>query len=248
MNAYAPRAFGDSEKVAEALVELVRTIVGEYDVQELLQALVDRCVDVLDVAASGLMVADGGIGLQMVVTSSEEAQIVELFQIQNDEGPCLDCYRSGEQVAVDDLAGGLARWPQFARTAVEQGFGSVIALPMRVQDQVIGALNLFRTGDAASAGVSLPIAQAMVDVASVAIEHVQLSRERDTLIEQLQAAVESRVAIEQAKGVLARHLDISMGEAFTLLRQRARRTRRLLKDVAAETVDDGGRSFTSRQT
>ena len=236
-------ASGGSEKLAEAFVELVRTIVGEFDVHELLQVLVDRCVDVLEVAASGLLLANGS-GLQVMAASSEKAQLLELFQLQNDEGPCLECYRGGAPIAVEDLGNGSARWPQFAPAAVDQGFGSVLALPMRVRGEVVGALNLFGTvGQPALGGSAVRIAEAMIDVAVTAIEHGRLSRARITLIEQLEVALESRVAIEQAKGVLATHLDIGVQEAFALLRQRARDSHRLLKEVAVETVNNGGTDF-----
>jgi GAF domain-containing protein len=234
----------DSARLAEAFVELARTMVGELDVHELLQVLIDRSLSVLGVAASGLMLADGGRDLQTMVASSEQAEFLELFEIQEAEGPCLDSFRSGEPISVQDLHQGLDRWPRYIRRAMDQGFGSVIAVPMSLRQRAAGALNLFGTEDRpAVADATVRIAQAMVDVSAVAIEQGQLSRERATHIEHLETALESRLAIEQAKGVLSRHLDIGMQDAFDLLRRQARDTRRLLRDVAAETVNTGGRNF-----
>lgn len=233
------------ERLAEAFGELVETTVGEYDVHELLQVLVDRCVDVLDVAASGLLVAHEGSGLTVMVASDQRAELLELFQIQNDEGPCLDCYRSGEAIFAEASDGGLDRWPRFARACAEAGFSSVTAVPMRVNGTMFGGLNLFGAADQPSPNhTTARVAQAMAKVAAIAIEKDRISDERATLIEQLQTALESRVAIEQAKGILANHLDVDLNEAFRRLRHRARNSRRLLTDVAQEAINTRGRDYT----
>ena len=235
----------DLQRLAEAFAELVVATVGEFDVYELLQVLADRCVDVLDVSASGLMLADAD-GLEVMIASNEQAKLLELFQIQHDEGPCLESFRSGEGVVAVALDGGFDQWPRFASAAVNAGYLSVIAVPMRVGEKVIGALNLFGTQVRPVPDTSTArIAQAMADVAAVAIEHVRLADERVSLIVQLESALESRVAIEQAKGIVAYHLDIGLDEAFVLLRRRARTSRRLLKDVAVEAIDNRGQDFTT---
>ena len=220
--------------------------VGEFDVHELLQVLVTRCVDVLDVSASGLMLADADADLEVMIASNERAKLLELFQIQHDEGPCLESFRSGEAVLAVAFDGGFDQWPRFAPAAVNAGYLSVIAVPMRVGEKVIGALNLFGTHARPAPDISTAtIAQAMADVAAVAIEHVRLADERVSLIVQLETALESRVAIEQAKGIVAYHLDIGLDEAFVLLRQRARTSRRLLKDVAVDAINNRGNGFTT---
>jgi GAF domain-containing protein len=238
-------ASGGMERLAEAFAELIETTVGEFDLYELLQGLVDRCVAVLDVAASGLMLADADDRLQVMVASSEQAKLLELFQIQHDEGPCLDCYHSGKAVVAETLDERLEQWPRFAPAAAEAGFSSVIAVPMRVSGKVIGALNLFGTPEQpAPQAPTARVAQAMAGVVAVSIEQVRLSHERVALILQLETALESRVAIEQAKGILAQRLDVGMSEAFVLLRRRARGSRRLLKDVAREAIDNRGHDYT----
>jgi len=237
-------ALGDVERLAEAFAELVQTSVGEFDVYELLQGLVDRCVEVLDVAAAGLLLADADDGLHVMVASSAQTKLLELFQIQHDEGPCLDCYRSGAIVA-NELDGAVGPWPRFAPTAAEAGFISVIAVPMRVAGRVIGALNLFGSAERpAPHAPTAKVAQAMADVAAVAIEHIRLADQQVALIVQLETGLESRVAIEQAKGILAQRLDIGIEEAFLQLRRRARSSRRLLRDVAREAIDNRGHDYT----
>jgi GAF domain-containing protein len=237
---------GGLERLADAFAELVETTVGEFDVHVLLQGLVDRCVDVLDVAAAGLMLADGSSDLQVMVATSERAKLLELFQIQHDEGPCLDSYRTGEVVVEEVLDGRNERWPRFAAAAEGAGFTSVFAVPMQVDGRVVGGLNLFGTSEQPGPTMTTArVAQAMAKVAAVAIEKDQVSRDRATLIVQLETALESRVAIEQAKGILSSRLDIDLNDAFVLLRQRARNARRLLRDVAAEVVATKGNDYSA---
>jgi GAF domain-containing protein len=237
-------ASGGLETLSEAFAELVETTLGEFDVHELLQVLVDRCVDVLGVAASGLMLADEAADLHMMVASDDRAKFMELFQIQHDEGPCLESYRSGEMVVVESVDGGFDQWPRFGPACADAGFTNVTAVPMRVNGRVIGGLNLF--GTAMQPGPSMStarIAQAMAKVVAITIEKDSLSRKRVTLIEQLETALESRVVIEQAKGILANHLDIGVNDAFALLRERARGSRRLLREVAGEVVKTRGSDY-----
>ena len=239
-------ASGDLERLAEAFAELVEAMMGEFDVHELLQVLADRCVEVLDVAASGLMLASSEAGLQVMVASDEQARLLELFQIQHDEGPCLDSYRSGTAVVAVVDHGGYDQWPRFASAAADAGYTSVIAVPLRVGGKVTGALNLFGTAERPAPDISAArVAQAMADVAAAGIEQVRLARERVALIVQLETALESRVVIEQAKGILAYHLDIDLQEAFLLLRHRSRSSQRLLEDVAVEAIASRGHDYTS---
>ena len=239
-------ASGELERLAEAFAELVKAMMGEFDVHELLRVLATRCVDVLEVEASGLMLANSDGGLEVMVASNERAELLELFQIQHDEGPCLECYRSGAAIVAVVLDGGFDRWPRFAAAATAAGFTSVIAVPMRVAGKVMGVLNLFGTDEQPAPDIpAARVAQAMADVASAAIEQVRLSQERVALIVQLETALESRVVIEQAKGILAYHLDIDLQEAFLLLRHRARNSQRLLRDVAMETIENRGGGYTA---
>src|SRR5271155_4646029 len=134
----------DGQLLADAFVELTDTMVADFDVIDFLHVLTDRSVQLLDVSAAGLLLADPRGELRVVAASSEAARLLELFPLQNDQGPCLDCFRSGGPVAAADLAAAATRWPRFAAAAQQAGFAAVQALPMRLRDQVIGALNLFR--------------------------------------------------------------------------------------------------------
>ena len=160
----------NTEKLAETFVELADSLVDDFDALDLLNVLVERCVDLLGVAAAGLLFADGEEQLRLAVSSSESARLMDLYQLQNDEGPCLECYRSGQSVSGVPLQEAQDRWPNFAAAATREGFVGVLAVPMRLRGRVIGALNLFDAKDGTLSDPEiLPVAQAMADVATIAI-------------------------------------------------------------------------------
>lgn len=223
-------------RVRETFVELADTLVDDYDVIGFLDLLARRVVELLEIAACGVVLVDHHGTLNLVAASSEETRLLELSQLQNSEGPCLDAYRTGAPVSVEDLAADDDRWPRFAPVARMHGFAAVHALPMRLRETVIGAMNLFGTRPGRLAADSLALGQAMADVATIGILHERTARQHEIVAGQLQAALDSRILVEQAKGVVAERLGISMDDAFALLRDRARSTSRKLRDVAAEVV------------
>jgi GAF domain-containing protein len=228
---------GREQSLVTAFVRLADTLVTDYDVIDLFHGLCADCVELLDADAAGLMLGDQRGSLQVVSASEEAAQLVELFQLQADQGPCLDCYSTGAQVEVGDLAAAQGRWPRFAARAAEHGFAAVHALPMRLRGQTIGALNLFHRHAHAMPPAELAIGQALADVATIAILSDRNTRQREQLTEQLQAALHSRVIIEQAKGILAERGHIAVDEAFRRLRDHSRRSRRRLSELARAVVD-----------
>ena len=230
----------DGELLSETFVELTDTMVAGFDVIDFLHVLTDRSVQLLDVSAAGLLLADPRGELRVVAASSEAARLLELFQLQNHQGPCLDCYRAGQPVAAADLAAAAQRWPRFAAAARRAGFAAVQALPMRLREQVIGALNLFRADAGAFAPADVRVGQALADVATISLLHERSMRLSDTLSEQLQTALNSRVVIEQAKGKLAERLGVDMDQAFSLLRQHARSRNLRLSDLAQAFIDGSG--------
>ncbi len=234
----------DGQLLSDTFVELTDTMVADFDVIDFLHVLTDRSVQLLDVSAAGLLLADQRGELRVVAASSEAARLLELFQLQSDQGPCLDCFRSGLPVTAGDLAAEAARWPQFAPTARQAGFAAVQALPMRLRDQVIGALNLFRATPGTFDPADVRVGQAMADVATISLLHERSMRRSDTLNEQLQTALNSRVIIEQAKGKLAERLGLDMSQAFSLLRDHARARNLRLSDLAQAFVD-GSEPITS---
>jgi GAF domain-containing protein len=225
------------ERLGRTFVEVADTLVDDFDLVELLALVTERCVELLDASAAGLLLADGQGTLHLMAATSEATELVELFQLQNDEGPCLECCHSGEPVLVADLAGEAARWPLFVPVAAGAGFAAAHALPLRLRGKVLGALNLFRAQPGRLARADVATAQALADVATIAILQHQAARQAQELTEQLRAALDSRIAIEQAKGVIAERGGVDMSEAFSRLRAYARSHQRLLAEVAQEVVD-----------
>jgi len=222
--------------LARTLVELADTLVDDFDVVELLTLLTDRCVEVLDVAAAGLMLAYPGGELRVMASSSEAMRLLELFELQTEEGPCPDCYRTGEPIVNHRLAATGGPWPRFEPRAVEAGFRSVHALPMRLRNLTIGALNLFRTDEGAMNDADVAAAQALADVATIAVLHHHSARDSRLVNEQLHHALDSRVVIEQAKGVVAERAGLDMNQAFSALRNHARSHNLRLVDVAEDVI------------
>jgi GAF domain-containing protein len=222
--------------LARTLVELADTLVADFDVVELLTLVADRCVELLEVGAAGLMLAGPDGDLRVMASSSEAMRVLELFELQSQEGPCLDCYRSGRPVTDEDLAKVTSRWPLFAAETLAAGFCSVLALPLRWQGTVIGALNLFRIEPGEMLGPDIEAAQALADVATIAILQHRASLEAQALNQQLQHALNSRVVIEQAKGMVAQRLGLNMEQAFSALRTHARNRNLRLVDVAEAVI------------
>ena len=233
----------DADLLSDTFVELADTMVADFDVIDFLHLLTDRSVALLSASAAGVMLADPRGELRVAASSNEAAGLLELFQIQNDQGPCLDCFRTGRPVTAADLAGPGQRWPRFAAAATRSGFRTVEALPMRLRDQVIGALNLFRADPGPLDPAELRVGQALADVATIGLLHERNVRRSDTVAEQLQGALNSRVVIEQAKGKLAERLGMDMDHAFTLLRDYARNSNQRLTDVARDFVTSATAEF-----
>ena len=226
----------DGRLLSETFVELADTMVAGFDVIDFLHVLTGRSVQLLDVSAAGLLLADPRGELRVVAASSEAARLLELFQLQSDQGPCLDCFRSGQPVTAADLTQA-GRWPRFAAAARDAGFTAVQALPMRLREQVIGALNLFRAAPGPFDPAAVRIGQALADVATISLLHNRSMERSDTLTEQLQGALDSRVIIEQAKGKLAERLGTDTNQAFSLLRDFARARNLRLSDLARAFVE-----------
>src|ERR1700691_3476761 len=233
----------DADLLSDTFVELADTMVADFDVIDFLHLLTDRSVVLLSASAAGVMLADPRGELRVAASSNEAAGLLELFQIQNDQGPCLDCFRTGRAVTAADLAGPGQPWPRFAAAAAGSGFRAVEALPMRLRDQVIGALNLFRAEPGPIDPADLRIGQALADVATIGLLHEPNVRRREAVAEQLQAALNSRVVIEQAKGKLAERLSIDMDRAFNMLRNYARNSNQRLTDVARTFVAGASAEF-----
>jgi transcriptional regulator with GAF, ATPase, and Fis domain len=223
-------------QLADVVAEMADTLVDDFDVIDFLHVLTERSVQLLGVSAAGLLLTDQRGTLQVVAASSERSRLLELFQLQTDQGPCVDCFHTGQPVSVPDLPSA-ARWPRFTAAAAEVGFAAVHALPMRLRTEVIGALNLFDINPVTLDEAQLRIGQALADVATIGLLQHRAIHARDVLTEQLQTALNSRILIEQAKGVLAERLQLDVAEAFTVLRHGARSHNRRLSELAQAIVD-----------
>ena len=227
----------DEQLLAKTFVELADNLVADFDLIDFLRLLTDRCVGVLGVSAAGVLLADRDGELRVMAASNEQARLLELFQLQNDEGPCLECFHSGVPVTVPNLATEVERWPRFVAQAQHSGLTAVQALPMRLRDEVVGALNLFSTDPAPFDPAAMPLGQALADVATISVLQQRSTQLSTLLNEQLQNALNSRVLLEQAKGKLAERLDIDMEQAFTALRGYARSHHLRLSDLALAFVN-----------
>lgn len=227
----------DTQRLSQVFVELADTLVTDFDVVDFMTLLADRSVELLGATEAGVVLVDERGTVRSVASSHETARLLELFELQNQQGPCLDAVRAGMSITNQRLDEATARWPDFAPEARRSGFEMVHALPMRLRGQVIGAVNLFAADPTPLDGAALSIGQALADVATISLLQVRGMREARVLNEQLQGALTSRVIIEQAKGMLAERLEIDMDEAFVRLRAYARRSNKRLSDVAAGVLD-----------
>jgi GAF domain-containing protein len=224
------------ERLSRVFVELADTLVSGFDVVEFLHTLTERCVELLDVGAAGVVLVDRQGTLRVMASSDERAHTLELFEAQNEEGPCLHCVRTGEAVVNEPLRVEGNRWPAFGREARARGFRSVHALPLRLRDQVLGALNLFSDEESRLAEAELVMGQALADVATIGLLQGRAMEEARVLADQLQRALNSRVIIEQAKGMVAEQAGVDPHDAFRLLRDYARNGADVLSDVARAVV------------
>jgi GAF domain-containing protein len=227
------------ERLATIFVEVADTLVDEFDLLDFLHMLTARVARLVGAAAAGLMLADQRGRLEFVAGSDERVRLVELFQLQDQEGPCLEAFRTGVPVINVDLPDAAGRWPRFTPRAAAAGFRSVHAFPLRLRDQVIGALNVFGDGQGGGlAGGDVPIIQALADVATIGLLQERSIRRGEELTEQLRDALSSRIVIEQAKGAIAQATGVSVDEAFAAIRMYARRHNHRLADLSHAIVTD----------
>ncbi len=224
--------------IIDSFVSMADNLVADFDVVDLLTGLADRCVSVLGVSAVGVMFASPMEKLRPVASSSETMRVVELFELQAQEGPCLDAYRTGRQVGYERLLTGTNRWPRFTLVALEAGFETVLALPLRLRETVIGALNLFSTEENTMEDRDIMVAQGFADLVTISVLQHGAAIESRRVNDQLTQALTSRIVIEQAKGVVAERAGIDIADAFTRLRNYARSNGLRLADVAQAVIDN----------
>jgi transcriptional regulator with GAF, ATPase, and Fis domain len=225
------------DRLLTTFAKLADTLVDSYDVVDLLQLLVDSCRDLLDVTEAGILLQDGPGELEVVASTSESSRLVEAMQLSAQNGPCIESYLTGRVVNVPDIAMSPERWERFRASALEQGFHSAYAIPMRLRETTIGTVNLLRNEPGELGASDIVAAQAFADVATIGILHQRSNRENEVVAQQLRSALNSRIIIEQAKGVVAHTHGVLIDEAFDLIRGYARSNRLGLSEVAARLVD-----------
>lgn len=227
-----------SDRLAEVLVDVADTLVDEFDLIDFLQRVTTHASRLVSARICGLMLADHRGRLRLMAASDERAEMLELFQSQTDEGPCVDCFRTGVPVIVTDLQEATERWPRFAPHSVGAGFKSIHAFPMRLRGEVIGALNMFGAHPGGMDGADVRVIQALADIATIALLQERAISRRELLTEQLQSALNSRILVEQAKGFLAQLHGESPDEAFTRMRTYCRGRGLTLGSVALAVTTD----------
>lgn len=225
------------DRLVETFVTLADTLVDHYDIIDFLQTLAERCVDLVNVTAAGIMLADTQGELRHAACSNEQMRFAELMELQLEEGPCFDAFRTQAPVICGSPEEAAQRWPQFAANAREKGFASFSAVPMRLRAQVIGALNLFSSDPRALGDDDIKVVQAMADIATIGILQERSIRDAHAFSTQLELALESRVVIEQAKGIVSERSHLSVDDAFEQIRSFARAHNRLLSETARQIID-----------
>jgi GAF domain-containing protein len=229
-----------SDQLAQVFVDVADTLVDEFDLIEFLQRVTTHTSDLVSARACGLLLADHHGRLQVMAASDERAEMLELFQAQAEEGPCQDCYTTGEPVTNTDLEQAYHRWPKFAPQAVAAGFKAVHAFPMRLRGHVIGAMNMFGDDTGEMSDSDIRVVQALADIATIGILQERAVARGELLTEQLQSALNSRIVVEQAKGALAQLHGGTPDEAFLRLRSYCRRHGLRLSAVAYQITTDPG--------
>ncbi len=222
--------------LARTFVELSDTLVDDFDLIDFMSLLAMRCRELFEPGEVGFLLGDHAQRLRVVGSSSERLRLLELFELQNDEGPCLDCYRTSQPVVNERLEPGHGRWPRFVPEARRRGFTMAHALPMRLRGTTIGAVNVLQDHDRAVKDVELTLAQSMADIATIGLLQHRAVQEATVLAEQLQRALNTRIVIEQAKGMLLERFETDIDTAFSRMRGYARSHNRLLGDVAGELL------------
>jgi GAF domain-containing protein len=226
-------------ELADAFVLLADSLRAGHDVIDTMDILVQASVHFTSATQAGILLTDSAGVLHVVASSNERTSDVEEAQLGFDEGPCIDCIQSGEPVEVSDLSAETDRWPQFVKLARSQGFGAVHASPLHLRGQTFGAMNLFSVGPDSFTDRDAALAMALTQVATISLVQQQTIQNQGTVNDQLQQALESRILIEQAKGVLAQRHGVPIDAAFSLLRTYARTSSSKLHDIADLVVREG---------
>jgi GAF domain-containing protein len=218
---------------AAANAAMVQGVDGASTVHMLLA----DCLGLLGADTAGVLVRVDR-GLELMAATSHKAIELELYQVQVHDGPCVETIERGESVAVTGGSALSGRWPDFGRTMATAGFETVLSSPMRWHERVIGGLNLFWTSSRTLSHEERELAQAFADISTLALMQSSTADDPDSVAQRLRAALQGRVVIERAKGVLAQTDDLEMDEAFARLVEVSDQTARPLSQVAQEVLSE----------
>ncbi|MFD8964059.1 ANTAR domain-containing protein [Streptomyces sp. NPDC059568] len=227
------------QQVSAVFVQVADSLIDNFDLLEFLDQLCAHCVSLLDVTAVGILLANENDTLQTIAASDENTHLLELFALQHDQGPCVECYRTGTPRTNIDLNSPTATsaWPAFATRARRSGFHTAHVFPLRLRNRAIGAMNLFHTSQQPLSPQDASLAQALADIATIALLQQRDLDQEQTEKAQLQRALTTRITIEQAKGILAERWNTSPDTAFTALRAYARAHQLRVSDCARQIID-----------
>lgn len=225
------------EALVRTFVQLADTLTEDFDLVDFLATLTERVVELGLASQAGILLVDEADELRFVAASDERTELLELFQVQTREGPCQDCFRSGTPVTVPRLRDEIARWPAFAPRAIEVGFEAVQAVPLRLRGHALGAMNLFHATPDEPGLLDGSVVQGLADVATISVLQQRELHRAHVIAEQLQRALDGRITIEQAKGVVFEQAGVSMDEAFVRIRRYARDHNLRLREVARDLTE-----------
>ncbi|MFJ5049950.1 ANTAR domain-containing protein [Streptomyces sp. NPDC088719] len=227
------------QQVSEVFVKVADSLIDDFDVIDFLEELCAHCVSLLDVSAAGILLGNEKSLLHTVAASDENTHLLELFAVQHDQGPCVDCYETGKaraNIDLHDLAD-TGSWPAFAEQARDSGFQTSHVFPLRLRSRAVGAMNLFHTSRQPLSPQDASLAQALADIATIALLQQRDIGQEQLEKSQLQRALSSRIVIEQAKGILAERGNVTPDNAYNALRAYARGRQLRVSDCARQIID-----------
>jgi len=228
----------DQPLFLQTLSRFAVVLPARYDLEAALSELTESVTAVLGLAGSGVTMAEDG-RLRFVTAVNQVSGDLERSQQEQQAGPCRDTYQTGEVVRVADVRAESTRWPEFSAIATRLSVAGVAGIPMHLDDTIIGALNLYSREPRQWSDVDIAVAGVLADVATSYVVNVSKLRQQEQLSEQLQEALESRIVIEQAKGITAYKNAVTIDQAYQLMRRHARNNNASLRQVAEAIVAVG---------
>ncbi len=229
----------DDEVLIDVLSEFAQTLTGRFEVSEVLYRLAEHVITILDVRGAGVSVVDENGQLRPVTGINELTLTLESVEEQFQEGPCVDAFKQGDIIVVEEIERDIDRWPKWASEAMRRNVHAVLGIPLRVRDESIGAMNVYNSEPRKWREPDVRVARVLTDMAASYVANASELEQSRRTTEQLREALGSRIIIEQAKGVISVDQQCSVDDAFALLRDHSRRHNVSLRAVAEAVVQLG---------